>query len=243
MRRDPFLSPFIMDIDIGPDADPEFAILDNRLPFMDLKAFCAKHGYTYYMIWRAGYGDELKIDNDYWGDYAEQCFKARIKLTGGETASTGLAGKSFSERSEALMPNVQNPPPNASDAEKKMAEFAKAADVRGCWAIFRDGAVFEFGQSAQMSDLPREVIDGIGGSTGVKAAAKAVQAVSCLPTAQRIHTCMLGYETESHPRVPHDRSCALAPWPKQARMPRHRQQRRDQFQGCSIQWRVPFPLP
>ena len=52
-----------------------------------------------------------------------------------------------------------------------------AHGVRGAFAIFRDGAVYEFGGSPPMETAPEEFIAGIGGSTGVASAAKAVQAV------------------------------------------------------------------
>jgi len=48
--------------------------------------------------------------------------------------------------------------------------------VLSSWAIWRDGAVYEFGSKIHMAELPHELIDTIGGSSGVAAAAKAVLA-------------------------------------------------------------------
>jgi len=64
----------------------------------------------------------------------------------------------------------------ASSNDPRKAEL-KAAGVRGSFAIFRDGAVYEFGQASHMENEPEQLIKGIGGSTGVVSAAKAVQAV------------------------------------------------------------------
>ena len=50
--------------------------------------------------------------------------------------------------------------------------LAKEHEVRGAFAIFRDGAVYEFGGSKPMEEQPEKLISGIGGSTGVRAAAK-----------------------------------------------------------------------
>ena len=51
----------------------------------------------------------------------------------------------------------------------------KEYNIRGALCIFRDGAVYEFGKTSPMEGRPEHVAK-IGGSTGVKAAAKAVLA-------------------------------------------------------------------
>jgi hypothetical protein len=50
-------------------------------------------------------------------------------------------------------------------------DVLRERNVRGCFAIFRDGAVYEFGQAARMEGEPEQLIKSIGGSTGVLKAA------------------------------------------------------------------------
>lgn len=70
--------------------------------------------------------------------------------------------------------------PNATEAEKTAAELAKECGVQSAWAIWRDGAVYEFGSLKHMEELPHDVIAMIGGSTGMSAAVKAVLAAGRL---------------------------------------------------------------
>lgn len=54
--------------------------------------------------------------------------------------------------------------------------FFSAAAERSRVPLLATQAVYEFGQAGKMAQLPAEFVASIGGSTGVRAAAKAVQA-------------------------------------------------------------------
>ena len=90
-----------------------------------------------------------------------------VELASGE----GVPGRCFAARDVDHCQSIQN----ASLDPRH--EVAQEHGVRGAFAIFRDGAVYEFGGSPPMESAPEEFIAGIGGSTGVASAAKAVQAI------------------------------------------------------------------
>lgn len=148
-----------------------------RLGFMDLEQFCTDNKFCYYLVWYAGYGNELScqvnLGGRAWGAYAEKICEAKIKMHGKK--GIGLAGKTFLERDAVLQANAEQAEGD-SEEEKQAAALAKECGVASSWAIFRDGAVYEFGSATKMDALPMEIIDKIGGSTGVAAAAKAVLA-------------------------------------------------------------------
>ena len=150
--------------------------LTCRLGYMDLEQYCKDNNFCYYIIWYCGAFKELScqinLGGRAYGPYGEKIMESRIKYKAG----SGLVGKAFEGKEAVLLENAQAAKADASDAEKQAAEFAKECGVASSWAIFRDGAVFEFGTIAPMTELPHELIDKIGGSTGVAAAAKAVLA-------------------------------------------------------------------
>ena len=99
------------------------------------------------------------------GEFAKA--SAKFEFPPGE----GLPGRCFASKDVEHVQSMQ-----AAGGDPR-AELAKECGVRGAFAMWRDGAVWEFGGSPPMEAKPQELIDSIGGSTGVVAAAKAVQAV------------------------------------------------------------------
>jgi len=192
--------------DIGPTVDPRMAILTNRLPFMDLEKLCEEHNYTFAAVWRPmrsktpGVGEVLTVDeHSSHGAFALRSLDFEFK------EGDGLPGRCYQKKDVEHVTNLQKA--NANDARSELAQELKvngavrakqptpacmrevermrAADMprslfvhhAAQFAIWRDGAVWEFGGSVPMQEKPDELINSIGGSTGVKAAAKAVQAV------------------------------------------------------------------
>lgn len=158
--------------DIGPAVDPKMAVLTNRLPFMNLTDLCEENNYTYAVVWRPsrsqtpGVGEVLKVDRESsHGEFAAQ--SAKFEFKEGE----GLPGICFQKKDVHHLKNLQ------AASEDPRRDVAGQCGVAGAFAIWRDGAVWEFGGSPPMEDEPTELIGSFGGSTGVKAAAKAVQAV------------------------------------------------------------------
>ena len=123
-------------------------------------------------MWRPGRSKTLKKEalildaESSHGAFAEA--SAAFEFPEGE----GLPGRCFKLRDVEHCASLQS-----ADSNDPRADIAKDNGVRGAFAIFRDGAVWEFGGTPPMSEKPQQLIDGIGGSTGVRAAAKAVQAV------------------------------------------------------------------
>jgi len=156
--------------------------LTNRLGFMDLAAFCKKHNYCYYLSWYAGYENELtcqpNLGGQAWGEYGEKLRATRIKFSGKPESISGLAGRTFDAKDAVLSRSVTEVAQNATEAEKTAAELAKECGVQSAWAIWRDGAVYEFGSLTPLEELPHSVIATIGGSLGLTAAIKAVMAAA-----------------------------------------------------------------
>ena len=85
----------------------------------------------------------------------------------------GLVGRAFESKNIEFEANLQ-----ASDPKRK--DQAKTHNVHGAYALFRDGAVWEFGARTVMDDVPTES-SGFGGSTGaLQTTANAVHAVAKL---------------------------------------------------------------
>jgi len=169
------------EINADESIDSSKITLGSRLPFMDLEAFCTQHHFCYYIVWYAGYGQELSCTENLggrvWGKYAEEIRQKGIKLSGNVAKGpSGLAGKTYAAKDQGLNEHADAPDESAGDAEKLIQELAVKHHVKSAWAIFRDGAVYEFGSKEHMPELPNEIIAGIGGVTGVAAAAKAVMA-------------------------------------------------------------------
>ena len=99
---------------------------------------------------------------------------AKLKFQG--KSGTGVAGKAFQARNTALKTSAGVAPANASEQEREAAGFAKECGVVSSWAIFRDGAVYEFGTTSPMKELPEQLIESIGGSVGLGGAGKRVMA-------------------------------------------------------------------
>ena len=160
-----------MDADLGPEADPAMAILTNRLPYMDRETLCKEHGYNSCIKWlpcRSKVREDadgkrfngIKPDPyDYHGAFAEASLE--WELQEGE----GLPGRAFMDREQPhFAENLQ-----AEDSDDPRKDIAKKCNVTGSFAVFRDGAVWEFVQEHPQDEKARraskEVIEGFGGST------------------------------------------------------------------------------
>ena len=170
------------EMDTGTEALPlEKVDVKNRLGFMDLEDFCRSNGFSYYIAWYPGYAAELSCQENLgghvWGEYGEKMQKRRLKFKGEQGAPTGIAGRALANHDVAFSEHASAVTDSASDAERTAAMLADECGVVSSWAIWRDGAVYEFGSPVPLSEPPYELIAKIGGSTGVAAAAKAVIAV------------------------------------------------------------------
>ena len=160
-----------MDADLGPEADPAMAILTNRLPYMDRETLCKEHGYNSCIKWlpcRSKVREDadgkrfngIKPDPyDYHGAFAEASLE--WELQEGE----GLPGRAFMDREQPhFCENLQD-----EDGDDPRKGIAKKCNVTGSFAVFRDGAVWEFVQEHPQDERARrkskEVIEGFGGST------------------------------------------------------------------------------
>ena len=159
-----------MDADLGPEADPEMANLDNRLPYMDREALCKEHGYNSCIKWLPCRSKVREVDgkkfngikpdpNDWHGTFAEASLE--WELQEGE----GLPGRAFMDREQPhFCENLQ-----ADDSDDPRKEIAKKCKVTGSFAVFRDGAVWEFVQEHPQDERARrkskELCETIGGST------------------------------------------------------------------------------
>ena len=99
-----------------------------------------------------------------------------------------LPGKVFKSKTDAVIVDMQkeSPPDALFDSRQ---ELAKRHGVRGCFALWRDGAVFEFGASRPFGQA--------GGEAGRK---PALQSASCCAVGarQRLALCPL---MQMHPRL------------------------------------------
>ena len=167
-----------MDADLGPEADPAMAILDNRLPYMDREQLCKEHGYTACIKWlpcRSKFRTDadgkkfngIKPDpNDYHGKFAE--LSLAWELQSGE----GLPGRCFAAPDEVhTIANLQ------AGSDDPRTKEAKECGVTGAFAVFRDGAVWEFVQEKPMDAAPTELVESFGGSTGTSVMTAALAAV------------------------------------------------------------------
>jgi len=151
--------------------DPRMAILTNRLPFMDLGNLCQEQGFTYACVWRPWVGrsggTELQLDER--ASYGEFATKSKeYTFASGE----GVPGRAYAEKDVAFCADL-----SGKDARDQRSAAAKGFEVKGCFAIWRDGAVWEFGGPQPMPDSPKELISTFGGTTGVRKAANAVLAI------------------------------------------------------------------
>jgi len=174
--------------------DKSMATLSNRLPFMELSEICAQEGFSYAAVWRAALSKHRAQRSD--DDKPKEVLRCDVRASHGEYPMTlgdweiGERGMTSSKEAELLCGEALPWKCFKSDQNHKVEFFDNVAsssdprkdvlrerNVRGCLAIFRDGAVYEFGQAARMEGEPEQLIKSIGGSTGVLKAATAVQAV------------------------------------------------------------------
>jgi hypothetical protein len=184
---------------------------ENRLPYEDPKQWMDQYGYTYCAVWRElGLTKHdkqrdaplpngppqgkpcvcLTLDaHSSIGPFASSFAGWEISAKGAtagkeDDLKPGLAlpWRCFKSETTLMVEHVEDM--ISSDDPRK--EVAKSNKVKGAFAIFRDGAVYEFGGPKEMPTPPDEFISSIGGSTGVNAAAKAVLAVVKLKSKSRL---------------------------------------------------------
>lgn len=162
---------------LGPPSDLRMSLLDDRLPFMDRETLCREHGYTSCIKWlpcrskttvdaNGNKFNGIKPDpNDWYGAFAEASLPFELQI--GE----GLPGRCMAQKDEVHhLPNLQK------DKDDPRCAKAKELGVRGAFAVFRDGAVWEFVQESPMNEAPMELIETFGGSTGLDVASMTVLA-------------------------------------------------------------------
>ena len=180
-----------MDEDVGEKVDSAMSVLSNRLPFMSLDDICKQEGYSFAAVWRScglSKHDAHRVGptrkpvecltcdvHASYGDFALKCDGWELTASGGTSSKDGelikgesLAWKCYTSNAKEKVEHFENL--QTSGDPRKM--IAKDLDVKGCFAIFRDGAVYEFGGINKMEAQPEKLISGIGGSTGVRAASK-----------------------------------------------------------------------
>ena len=171
--------------EIGPAGDPAMSQLSNRLPFMSLPDVCKEQNFLYACVWRprpgCGGKEVLKADLD--ASYFRESLDTEFKQSFADVAfqvsqNDGIIGKCFDAKSEVCETNLA-----ATDPYRQ--SMAKKHNVKGAFAMWRDGAVYEFAKSVVLDGSPHEFVDSVGGSTGVAAATKAVQAVVRLSMAAK----------------------------------------------------------
>lgn len=166
-----------MDADLGPEADAAMANLDNRLPYMDRETLCKEHGYKSCIKWLPCRSKDRVDDDgnkfngikpdphDVYGDFGEASIPFELQI--GE----GLPGRCFADKDKVHhLANLQD------DKDDPRRAKAKEFGVSGAFAVFRDGAVWEFIQEAPMDAPPTELVDSFGGSTGFDVATTATLA-------------------------------------------------------------------
>lgn len=126
--------------------------------------------YDFAMVWRPYWqmgGDALKVDveSSTKGAFVDAC----TKVTLGAPYAGSLPGRAFDNHDWDWCRDLQK-------AEDPRAELAKQHGVRGCYTVWRDGAVYEFGMSRPFDESPAQLVSTFGGTTGFKAAGTAVMA-------------------------------------------------------------------
>jgi len=146
--------------------------LSNRLPFMSLAQICDDDdSLTFACVWRPWSGTKTVLKLDEATSYGAFASASKgVEFSEGE----GVPGRAFKNRGEEYCENLQV----ASDPRDILA---KKAGIKGVFAIFRDGAVWEFGgpiHGAAEEAKRKEFVGTIGGSTGVKKAVNVVLAAN-----------------------------------------------------------------
>lgn len=171
-EKEPFLSPASARAATqGHKAKQAFEI--NRLPFLDLEEVCSKKSYSYAIVWRPQWthsGDELRVDKlASHGEFAAAC--ASLGYLKGES----LPGRVFESKSEAFLPDIQD----SSNPDDSRQELARKHGVRGVFALWRDGAVYEFGATWCFDEAVASAdMSSFGGVSGLKGAANVVLAAN-----------------------------------------------------------------
>ena len=149
----------------------------NRPGGLDLKHFSKMHGFTYAIIWQPIYGggtdrdgafimkkgvplpEKLKVDTlRSFGGFASASSQHHF------VEGQSIPGLAFDRRDWAFVADMQ-----ASSANEQRQSIAKEHNVKGSFAFFRDGCVFEFGGEDEISE---EKVQGLlkqfGGTRGPK---------------------------------------------------------------------------
>jgi len=195
------------------------ADLSNRLPYVKLDELAGcnpKVPVKAVTVWRPTKkvgGPETVLTCDVqasWpcekGSFAHSCGKTddhlKFELSGSDP-SDSLPSRCFSKK--RFLPLVAKDisctgglakPGGEDGGSDQRREIAKACGIKGAFAVWRDGAVYEFAYSkpideADAVEVDMFVADNIGGSCGIAAATNALSAVAklkskkSLPVAQK----------------------------------------------------------
>lgn len=181
--------------------DPEMANLSNRLPYMCLEDLCKEHGFSSITVWRPTRSkddarskddkDILKCDSQTsfcTVGFAERCcekIKPGVTLELSQTDPTeSLPSLCFTKKhlGQSMSANLQV----SSDSGERdvRSQLAKSAGIKGAFALWRDGAVYEFAYSHALDeetiDKINRFVATIGGSAGIAAAMTTVIAAKKL---------------------------------------------------------------
>ena len=144
---------------------------------MDLKHFSKIHGFTYAIIWQPIYGggtdrdgafimkkgvplpEKLKVDTlRSFGGFASASSQHHF------VEGQSIPGLAFDRRDWAFVVDMQ-----ASSPNEQRQTIAKEHNVKGSFAFFRDGCVFEFGGEAEMTEEKvQDLLKQFGGTRGPK---------------------------------------------------------------------------
>jgi len=194
--------------DDGPLTDPKMADLTNRLPYMDLDELANRNPTVpvkTVTVWRptkkvGGPGTVLTCDVlTSWpntkGSFAHSCGKTedhpKLELSGTDP-SDSLPSRCYDKKmfvpvyaKDVSCVGGLATSGGEGGASDQRREIAKACGIKGAFAVWRDGAVWEFayGKAIEEEDkveVDMFVADNIGGSCGIAAATQALSAVAKL---------------------------------------------------------------
>ena len=143
--------------------------------------FCEVHGFSYGITWWPVYGGGTERDGAFimkeGKPLPERLKVDKLKSTGEfATANSkhhfeegnSLPGLAFDRRDWALVPDMQAASRGGPSGEQRQ-DLAKQHNIKGAFAFFRDGAVFEFGGENPIDeDKVQSLLKQFGGTRGPK---------------------------------------------------------------------------
>lgn len=171
--------------------DGQHAFQLNRPGGLDLQSFSQLHKFSYAIVWRPVWGggtqrdgcyvqqdgvdrpERLKVDHHRsFGDFAVASsefpfigWSQQIEDDGGGNVNPGssLPALAYERRDWAFLPDLQD----GTKTDDQRQALAQKHGIRGCFAFFRDGAVFEFGGPDVLEESHvQDLIAQFGGTRG-----------------------------------------------------------------------------